>query len=140
MFKKTVTYKDYNGVERTKSYHFHFSEAEILDMEMSVEGGFAERIQKIIDANDQTKLMKVIKQFVIDAYGVKSEDGERFIKNETVKAEFLESPAYSKIWMELVTNDQMAADFINEVIPADMKDQLAGIAAKRASLAAANNQ
>lgn len=140
MFKKTVTYKDYNNVERTETYHFHFSEAEILDMEMSVEGGFAERIQKIIDANDQTKLMKVIKQFVIDAYGVKSEDGKRFIKNDTVKAEFLESPAYSKIWMELVTNDRLAADFINEVIPADMKDQLAGIAAKRATPAAASNE
>ena len=140
MFKKTVTYKDYNNVERTETFHFHFSEAEILDMEMSVEGGFAERIQKIIDANEQTKLMQVIKQFVIDAYGVKSEDGKRFIKNETVKAEFLESPAYSKIWMELVTNDRMAADFINEVIPADMKEQLAGIAAKRPTLAAATNE
>lgn len=133
MFKKTVTYKDYNDVERTETYHFHFSEAEILDMEMSVEGGFAERVQKIIDANDQTKLMKVIQKFVIDAYGVKSEDGKRFIKNEQVKTEFIESPAYSKIWMELVTNDQVAADFINNVIPADMKDQLASIAAKKAA-------
>lgn len=132
MFKKTVTYKDYNGVERTESYHFHFSEAEILDMEMSVEGGFAERVQKIIDANDQAKLMKVIKQFVIDAYGVKSEDGKRFIKNEQVKTEFIESPAYSKIWMELMSSDQVAADFINNVIPADMKEQLAAIAAKKA--------
>lgn len=136
MFKKTVSYTDYNGVERTESYHFHFSEAEILDMEMSVEGGFAERIQTIIDANDKTSLMKVIKKFVIDAYGVKSEDGKRFIKNDEVKTAFLESPAYSKIWMELVTNDQVAADFINNVVPADMKEQLAAIAAKKEKLAA----
>ena len=124
MLKKTVTYSDYNGVERTETFYFHYTEAEILDMEMSTEGGFAERIQKIIDAKDQVSLMKLIKKFVIDAYGIKSEDGKRFIKNDKVKTEFLESPAYSKIWMELVMDDEVAADFVNNVIPSDMKGTL----------------
>lgn len=127
MLKKTVTYIDYNGVERTEAFYFHYNEAEILDMEMSTEGGFAERIQKIIDAKDQVSLMQVIKKFVIDAYGVKSEDGKRFIKNDTVRTEFLESPAYSQIWMELVMNDEVAADFINNVIPSGMKEKLEGL-------------
>ena len=127
MLKKTVTYTDYNGVERTEAFYFHYNEAEILDMEMSTEGGFAERIQKIIDAKDQVSLMQVIKKFVIDAYGVKSEDGKRFIKNDTVRTEFLESPAYSQIWMELVMDDEIAADFINNVIPSGMKEKLEGL-------------
>lgn len=127
MLKKTVTYIDYNGVERTEVFYFHYNEAEILDMEMSTEGGFAERIQKIIDAKDQVSLMQVIKKFVIDAYGVKSEDGKRFIKNDTVRTEFLESPAYSQIWMELVMDDEVAADFINNVIPSGMKEKLEGL-------------
>ena len=127
MLKKTVTYTDYNGVERTEAFYFHYNEAEILDMEMSTEGGFAERIQKIIDAKDQVSLMQVIKKFVIDAYGVKSEDGKRFIKNDTVRTEFLESPAYSQIWMELVMDDKIAADFINNVIPSGMKEKLEGL-------------
>ena len=127
MLKKTVTYIDYNGVERTEAFYFHYNEAEILDMEMSTEGGFAERIQKIIDAKDQVSLMQVIKKFVIDAYGVKSEDGKRFIKNNTVRTEFLESPAYSQIWMELVMDDEVAADFVNNVIPSGMKEKLEGL-------------
>ena len=136
MLKKTVTYTDYNGVERTETFYFHYTEAEILDMEMSTEGGFAERIQKIIDAKDQVSLMKLIKKFVIDAYGVKSEDGKRFIKNDKVKTEFLESPAYSKIWMELVMDDEVAANFVNNVIPSDMKGTLEGlIKAKEAKAA-----
>ena len=136
MLKKTVTYSDYNGVERTETFYFHYTEAEILDMEMSTEGGFAERIQKIIDAKDQVSLMKLIKKFVIDAYGIKSEDGKRFIKNDKVKTEFLESPAYSKIWMELVMDDEVAADFVNNVIPSDMKGTLEGlIKAKEAKAA-----
>ena len=136
MLKKTVTYSDYNGVERTETFYFHYTEAEILDMEMSTEGGFAERIQKIIDAKDQVSLMKLIKKFVVDAYGIKSEDGKRFIKNDKVKTEFLESPAYSKIWMELVMDDEVAADFVNNVIPSGMKGTLEGlIKAKEAKAA-----
>ena len=130
MIKKTVTYTDYNGVERTESFYFHFSEAEILDMEMSTEGGFAERVQRIVDAKQQTELLKVIKQFVYDAYGVKSEDGKRFMKNEEVKAAFIESPAYSEIFMEMLANDKIAAEFVNGVVPENMKDKLAELAAK----------
>ena len=131
MIKKTVTYKDYNEVERTESFYFHFNEAEILDMEMSVEGGFAERVQRIVDSKDQSSLLKVIKNFVLDAYGVKSENGKRFIKNDEVKAEFVECPAYSMIFMELVTNDELAAEFVNGVVPDSMKDRLKAIAVKK---------
>ena len=53
MIKKTVTYTDYNGVERTETFYFHYTEAEILDMEMSEEGSFADRIQRIIDAKER---------------------------------------------------------------------------------------
>lgn len=130
MLKKTVTYKDLNGKERTETFYFHYFESEIMDMEMSEEGGLAERIQRIIDAKDQPSLLKVIKKFVIDAYGVKSDDGRRFDKSQEVKDAFLQCPAYSKIYMELLTDDKLAADFVNQVVPEDMKDTLAAIAAK----------
>ena len=38
MIKKTVTYKDLNGKERTETFYFHYIESEIMDMEMSVDG------------------------------------------------------------------------------------------------------
>lgn len=131
MLKKTYTYKDYNEVERTETFYFHFTEAEILDMEMSAEGGFAERVQRIIDAKDQAALMRLIKKFVIDAYGVKSDDGKRFIKNDEVKTAFLECPAFSDIFMDMVTNDELAAEFVNGVIPDTMKKRFAEIAANK---------
>lgn len=125
MIKKTVTYKDLNGNDRTESFYFHFYESEILEMEMSVDGGFAERIQKIIDAKDQTSLIRVIKKFVLDAYGVKSDDGKRFIKNDEVRAAFVECPAYSKIFMELVMDDKVASEFVKGVVPAEMANRVA---------------
>lgn len=120
MIKKTVTYTDFNGNERTESFYFHYSQAEILEMELSTDGGFAERIQRIIDAKDQPSLIRVIKKFVLDAYGVKSDDGKRFIKNDDVRAAFEECPAYSVIFMELVQDDVAAAEFVKGVVPADL--------------------
>lgn len=131
MIKKTVTYTDYNGEERTETFYFHYTEAEILDMEMSEEGSFADRIQRIIDAKDKTALMKLVKKFVIDAYGVKSEDGKRFMKNDEVKAAFVECPAYSDIFMDMVTDDELAAEFVNGVIPGTMKDRVAKLTIKK---------
>lgn len=120
MIKKTVTYTDFNGNERTESFYFHYSQAEILEMELSTDGGFAERIQRIIDAKDQPSLIRVIKKFVLDAYGAKSDDGKRFIKNDDVRAAFEECPAYSVIFMELVQDDVAAAEFVKGVVPADL--------------------
>lgn len=125
MIAKTVTYKDLNGKERTEKFYFHYYESEILEMELSVEGGFAERIQRIIDAKEETSLIGVIKKFVVDAYGVKSDDGREFVKNDKVRASFVQCPAYSKIFMEMVTNDEAAAEFVNGVIPDSMKEELA---------------
>lgn len=32
MLKKEITYIDYNGVERTETFHFNLSKAELMDM------------------------------------------------------------------------------------------------------------
>lgn len=131
MIKKTVTFKDLNGKERTETHYFHFYESEIMEMELSVEGGFAARVQKMIDAQDQPSLIAVIKKFVLDAYGVKSDDGRQFIKNDAVRAAFVQSPAYSKIFMELVLNDVVASEFVKGVVPDDMKDNVAAAMAAK---------
>ena len=120
MFFKTVKYTDFNGVKRTEDYYFHFSQAELMEMELAREGGFSARVQRIVDANSKSELIKIMKQFVLDAYGVKSEDGRRFMKNDEIRQSFLESPAYSIIFMELATDDVAAAEFINGVTPEGM--------------------
>ena len=124
MITKTVSYMDLNGNERTEKFYFHFYESEIMEMELSVEGGFADRIQKIIDAKDQPSLIRVVKKFVLDAYGVKSDDGKRFIKNDEVRDAFVQNPAYSKIFMELVLDDKVASEFVKGVVPPEMADRI----------------
>lgn len=122
------TYTDYNGTQRTEEFRFHFNQAELLEMELSTEGGFSARVNRIINANSHPELLQVMKTFVLDAYGVKSEDGRRFMKSEQIRQEFIESPVYSRIFMRLTTGKdaaKLAAEFINGVTPDDMPKPMA---------------
>lgn len=125
MIKKTVTYTDYNKVERTENFYFNLSKAEVLEMEMSTAGGMAESIQKIIDAKDTPAIIRVFKDLVLKAYGVKSDDGRRFIKSKELSEEFSQTEAYSQIFMELATNADEAAKFVNGIVPADLAQKAA---------------
>ena len=125
MIKKTVTYTDYNEVERTENFYFNLSKAEVLEMEMSTAGGMAESIQKIIDAKDTPAIIRVFKDLVLKAYGVKSDDGRRFIKSKELSEEFAQTEAYSQIFMELATDADAAAKFVNGIVPADLAQKAA---------------
>ena len=123
MLKKTFTYTDYNGVERTEDHYFNLNKAEVMEMEMSTKGGLAEMIQRIIAAQDAPAIIKVFKDLIRKAYGVKSADGKRFIKSEEIWAEFEQTEAYSMLFMELATDADAASKFINAIVPADLNQQ-----------------
>ena len=123
MIKKPITYTDYNGNERTEDFYFNLSKAEVMEMEMSTTGGMAEKIQRIVAAQDQTEIIKVFKELILKAYGEKSADGKRFIKSEELSTAFSQTEAYSILFMELATDADKAAEFVNGVVPADMAKQ-----------------
>lgn len=122
MLKKTITYTDYNGTERTEDFYFNLSKAEITEMELSMEGGMRAYIKKIIAAKSQLALVTLFKEIVMKAYGKKSADGRLFMKNDAIRAEFEAHPAYSMIYMDLVTDEAKASAFVNGIIPADAQN------------------
>lgn len=128
MLKKTITYTDYNGVERTEDFHFNLTKAEIMEMEMGTAGGLAEMIQRIVKAQDAPAIIKVFKDLVLKAYGEKSADGKHFYKSEEIRNAFAQTEAYSQLFMELATDADAAAKFVNGIIPADMAKQAKSIA------------
>lgn len=117
MLKKTVTYTDYNGVERTEDFYFNLTKAEITEMELSTEGGLEAMIRKIVAEKNAPAIIKIFKELVLKAYGEKSPDGRRFIKNDEVRDAFSQTEAYSEIFMELATDADAAAAFVNEITP-----------------------
>ena len=120
MYKKTITYTDYNDVQRTEDFYFSLSEAEITEMQLGVEGGYAAMIEKIIKAKDTPALIKIFKELLLKSYGIKSDDGRRFIKSEQLSLEFTQTPEYSELYMMLATDDKQASAFIKNIMPAKL--------------------
>lgn len=117
MLKKTVTYTDYNGVERTEDFYFNLTRSELMEMHLTTEGGMDEKINSIIKAKSQRELEKLFKEILLKSYGKKSPDGRLFMKNDEIRAEFEASPVYDELYMKLFTDENAAADFVNGVIP-----------------------
>lgn len=124
MLKRTITYTDYNGVERKEDFYFNLSKAEIMEMELSTTGGLAEMIQKVVAEKDTPAIMKIFKELILKAYGEKSADGKRFIKNKELSDAFEQTEAYSTLFMELATDADAAAKFVNSIVPADLQQQI----------------
>lgn len=117
MLKKTITYTDYNGSQRTEDFYFNLSKAEIAEMELSVNGGYSQMLKDIVAAEDGAQIMAHFKEIILKSYGEKSQDGKRFVKSQELSAAFAQTEAYSELFMELITNPNAAADFVNSIIP-----------------------
>lgn len=124
MYKKTITYPDYNGEEIKEDFYFNLTKAEILEMQLEKEGGLAEKIQSIVDSKNVPELIKIFKELILRSYGKKSDDGKRFIKSPELSREFTQTEAYSELFMELATDSDAASAFINGIIPANLAKEL----------------
>lgn len=131
MIKKTITYTDFNGNERTEDFYFNLTKAEITKMELSTKGGLAEMIQRIVAAQDTPAIIEVFEDLIKRSFGVKTPDGRGFSKKAEDLDAFMATEAYSQLFMELATDADAAAKFVNGVVPADMAKQAAIEAAKK---------
>ena len=120
MLKKTITYTDYDGLERTEEFRFNLTKAELMDMELTTVGTFSKLMQKIIDEKDMVRLANYFKELILKSYGVKSDDGKRFIKSPELSEAFSQTEAYSELYMELLGNSEYAVKFIQQVMPKDL--------------------
>lgn len=127
MLKKRIKYTDFNNEEQEEDFFFHLSKAELVELELSHEGGLSESLIKIVASEDGKAIIAEFKNIILMAYGVRSEDGRRFIKNQALRDEFESTEAYSALFMELVTDADAAAEFINGIVPAGMAEEAAKV-------------
>lgn len=117
MFKKTISYVDFDGNERTEDFYFNLTKAELTEMEFGTDGGLTKTLLNIIATNDEKRLVEHFKKIIQKSYGVKSLDGRRFIKTPEVIDEFMQTEAYSIFFMELANDAEAATAFINGILP-----------------------
>jgi hypothetical protein len=124
MYKKTMTYTDYNGQSIKEDFYFNLTRAEIMEMQLEKVGGLAEKIQEVIDSKNVPELIKIFKDLILRSYGIKSEDGKHFIKSDELSKSFTQTEAYSDLFMLLATNADEAAAFVNGIIPENLRNQV----------------
>ena len=132
MYKKTITYTDYDGNERTEEFYFNLSKAELLELELKTPGTYTAMLEQIIKSKDTSELVMLFKDFITRSYGKKSPDGRRFIKNDEVLDEFMQTEAYTELFMELSSNADSASEFINGIMPKLSPEQQAQFDAEMA--------
>lgn len=116
MIKKTITYTDYNGLERTEDFRFNLSESEIVEMEMTAEGGLVASMKQMSSKKDAPALMKTFKNIFLKSYGEISPDGRRFMKSQEISDAFSQTKAYDIIFLELVHDAEKMSKFIDGII------------------------
>lgn len=121
MLKKTIKYTDYNGVDRTETFYFNLSRGELIELELSVNGGFTEMLDKIIQSQDAPEIMKWFKKIIMMSYGIKSDDGKRFIKSDELSEAFVQTEAYSNLLMSFMEDASTAAEFVNGIMPQSLE-------------------
>ncbi|MBP5597065.1 MAG: hypothetical protein J6Y02_16900 [Pseudobutyrivibrio sp.] len=123
MYSKKIKYEDYDGNEREVEAYFNLNKAELLELQLSWDGGLEKVLEKIIAEKDQKRMIEMFKMIILKAYGEKSLDGNRFIKTPEVVEAFTQTEAYSELFMELATDDKAAAEFINGIMPKKLLEE-----------------
>lgn len=132
MYRKKIKFTDYNGVEQEREYLFNLSRAELLEMELLHPEGLKAWIERLVETDDRETIIQTFKDIILNSYGIKDETGLRFVKSPEISEAFYQSEAYTELFLELVSDADAAAKFVNGIVasvPAESPDKPA-IAAK----------
>ena len=142
MIKKVISYTDFDGNSRVEEFWFNLTKAEMMDL--SKDGGYDKYMEQLMHSTKVGEAIEVFKKILLLAYGKKSLDGRKFEKSPAITADFVATQAYSDLYVELASDPDKAAEFMNAVMGADVHKMLAeneakAKAAEVSAAVAANN-
>lgn len=125
MLKKTFKFVDYEGNEREEEHYFSLNKSEIIKW-ITTTGDYSldRLLERLTKERNGKEIIRIFEDLIRQSYGVKSLDGRKFIKNQQVWEDFYQTEAYSKLFMELVTDAKKAAAFVNAIIPKDIASEV----------------
>lgn len=127
MLKKTITYENFNGEKKTKDFYFHMNQVEFAKLNGEIPGGLEKHIQDIVDDKDDDAMLRMIDLLVSRSYGKFDEDDE-FTKidrnGRPLYEKFVNTDAYDKLIIELVSGEQNIVNFLKMILPTDLRTKL----------------
>lgn len=122
MYSEVIKYTDFNGDEVSERFYFNISKTELQKQNMYKKGGLLNYLTRIITSRDQAEIAKYFEEIINMSYGIKSDDGKRFIKSEEITKDFMCSAAYDELFFRLTTDEEYASKFINAILPTMPED------------------
>ena len=120
MLLKTITFLDLDGNSLTEDFWFHLNKAEVTEMELQQDGGLTAYLTHIVESNNATAIIGTFKDIITRSHGHRNADGKGFDKSPEISRKFLQSDAYSELFMELVTSEEASSAFIRGIVPTAM--------------------
>lgn len=123
MLKKSITYTDYDGYEKTDVLYFHLNKFEWLELETYTKGGLIENLEHALETNNSKKTIDLLKKIILRAYGEKNPETGAFEKDDDISIRFSKTEAFSELFYELAYNEESSKAFFMGLIPADARDE-----------------
>jgi len=123
MIKKAVTFTNYDGEKVTKTFHFHLSKFEWLELQTFTKGGFVENLQHSLEDGNNKKTIDLLKKIILRAYGERDEETQEFVKSDDLAIKFSKTEAFSELFYELAFDEAKSKEFFLGLIPEDVRDE-----------------
>lgn len=121
MLKKQVTYKDYDGNDKTVTLYFHLNKFEWLELETYTKGGLIENLKHAIETGNAKKTIDILKKIILRSYGEKDPETGSFEKSDDIAIRFSKTDAFSELFYELAYNEEAAQSFFMGLIPIELR-------------------
>lgn len=132
VLKQTVQYTDFDGNQAMETLYFNLTRTEVaenlhlrdkfqdLENRLDLESG-----SRTLNPNEIAEVLDLVKILMKLAYGIRSDDGKRFIKNDQIWEEFTQTAVYDAFLFSLFEDADKANEFMMGVFPRELADELA---------------
>lgn len=121
MLKKVIEYVDFDGNKRTEEFYFHLNAAEISSLEVDEEG-LVDRLRSAVTSKDRKIVVGLFNNLIKAAVGYKSPDGKRFTKNDEITSNLMDTNAYEKLFLEILTDTNSMLEFFKGILPGELSE------------------
>lgn len=136
MLKKVIKYTDLEGKPVEDEFYFHLSINDLLAWSEDTQGGLLEELERVSKSDHGPTVLATFRKILARSVGRKSEDNKSFEKDPKTTSAFINSDAYSSLLFEMLQNATSAAEFVNAVIPKELRDRLQEMGNSTAQLTA----
>lgn len=118
MLTENIKYTDFSGKEREGILLFNLTRSELVRW-LIIDEGLVDRLQSI-STRTGAQIIEEFDGLIKKSFGVRSEDGKRFVKNPEIYEDLVQTAMYDEFFMGLVTDPEKAKAFVNGIMPAEL--------------------